>query len=118
MQQLRTWYEGQHREASSAAEFWALCQQRDEYRSEYLRYWNSTKNLTKTGRPVDGVILPVAPSAAVAENHFTYYGASLSRTARLSPFLTLTSRLQPTLRLQMCSIIPLAASLSPLLMAP
>jgi len=74
VQQLGNWYQDQRREMLSTAEFWDLCQQREDYRSEYLRYWNDTKNLTRTKWPVDGVILPVAPSAAVEENHFTYFG--------------------------------------------
>lgn len=35
-----------------------------EYQKKYMDYWNSTANLTGTGRPVDAIIMPVAPFAA------------------------------------------------------
>ena len=31
-----------------------------EYQKKYMDYWNSTARLTKTGRPVDVFIMPVA----------------------------------------------------------
>ncbi|CAK7212074.1 hypothetical protein SBRCBS47491_001346 [Sporothrix bragantina] len=36
-----------------------------QYRRDYLDYWNSTAALTKSGRPVDAVLAPVAPIAAI-----------------------------------------------------
>jgi amidase len=35
------------------------------YQKAYLDYWNSTAALTKTSRPVDAVLAPVAPFAAL-----------------------------------------------------
>jgi len=35
------------------------------YRARHLAYWQSTASQTTTGRPVDAVLLPVIPSAAV-----------------------------------------------------
>ena len=41
-----------------------------------MEYWNSTKELTGTGRPVDAVIAPVAPFPAARPEKYTYYGYS------------------------------------------
>jgi len=41
---------------------------------EYLDYWNSTVSETGTGRPVDGLISPVAPYAAARPMRYKYYG--------------------------------------------
>ncbi|KAK2806713.1 hypothetical protein FQN50_005707 [Emmonsiellopsis sp. PD_5] len=35
-----------------------------EYQKSYMEYWNSTAELTGTGRPVDGLFCPTAPFAA------------------------------------------------------
>jgi amidase len=40
---------------------------------EYMDYWNSTIDLTGTGRPVDGIICPVAPFAAARPQKYNYY---------------------------------------------
>ncbi|KAL8818307.1 MAG: hypothetical protein Q9223_003030 [Gallowayella weberi] len=45
-----------------------------QYQKEYMEYWNSTAELTGTGKPVDTVILPVAPFAAARPNTYLYYG--------------------------------------------
>ena len=71
--QLRSWYDNDDVEPSSSVEFWNLCNERERYRAEYYRYWSSTRNRTGVKRPVDGVIMPVAPSAAVEEGKFEYY---------------------------------------------
>ena len=47
-----------------------------EYQKEYMEYWNSTEGLTGTGRPVDALIIPVAPFSAPRPTHYTYYGYS------------------------------------------
>ena len=47
-----------------------------EYQKEYMEYWNSTEGLTGTGRPVDALIMPVAPFSAPRPTHYTYYGYS------------------------------------------
>ena len=39
-----------------------------------MDYWNSTIAATRTGRVVDAVLLPVAPTAAVITNKYMYYG--------------------------------------------
>ncbi|KAI1334275.1 amidase signature domain-containing protein [Xylariaceae sp. FL0016] len=43
------------------------------YQTEYKNYWMSTVNETSTGRPVDAVIMPVIPSAAVIPGKLYYY---------------------------------------------
>ncbi|KAF2802433.1 amidase [Mytilinidion resinicola] len=45
-----------------------------ELRKEYMEYWNSTKELTGTGRPVDAVICPAAPFPAARPEKYHYYG--------------------------------------------
>lgn len=47
-----------------------------EYQKAYLEYWNSTRELTDNGRPVDGFISPLAPFAAARPNKYSYYGYS------------------------------------------
>jgi amidase len=46
------------------------------YQKEYMEYWNSTSELTGTGRPVDALIAPLAPFAAARPDMYTYYGTS------------------------------------------
>ncbi|KAH9987890.1 general amidase [Russula vinacea] len=45
----------------SAFELFQVQKRRAALRKEYLDYWQSTKALTSTGRPVDAIISPVAP---------------------------------------------------------
>ncbi|OAP56028.1 amidase [Fonsecaea erecta] len=44
---------------------WDLNLKLRQYQQEYMDYWNSTAELTGTGRPVDAVLTPVAPFAAL-----------------------------------------------------
>ncbi|KAH8590975.1 amidase signature domain-containing protein [Bisporella sp. PMI_857] len=44
-----------------------------QYRESYEDYWISTAHKTKTGLPVEAVILPVAPHAAVIPGKWHYY---------------------------------------------
>lgn len=43
-----------------------------EAQKDYLEYWNSTAELTGTGRPVDAIISPLAPFAAARPEKYTY----------------------------------------------
>lgn len=45
-----------------------------EYQKEYMEYWNSTADLTASGRPVDAVIVPLAPFPAARPEKYAYYG--------------------------------------------
>ncbi|KAL8733922.1 MAG: hypothetical protein Q9181_003397 [Wetmoreana brouardii] len=47
-----------------------------DYQKEYLEYWNTTAEKTGTGRPVDAVIMPLAPFAAARPKMYLYYGYS------------------------------------------
>ena len=48
----------------SAYELWQTQKKRTTLREEYLVLWNRTVAETGTGRPIDAIIAPVAPSAA------------------------------------------------------
>jgi amidase len=54
--------------------FERLTVRKEDFENKYLDYWNSTSDKTGTARPVDGVILPVAPTAAVINDKYMYYG--------------------------------------------
>ena len=45
-----------------------------EYQKAYMEYWNGTAAVSSSSRPVDAVIMPVAPFAAARENRYKYYG--------------------------------------------
>jgi amidase len=45
-----------------------------EFQKEYMEYWNSTAELTGTGRPVDAIITPLAPMAANIRTSSNYIG--------------------------------------------
>ncbi|KZV61548.1 amidase [Peniophora sp. CONT] len=46
----------------SATEFFALNERRYQYQQTYAKYWNDSSKLTKSGRPVDFIILPAFPA--------------------------------------------------------
>jgi amidase len=48
--------------------------QQRQIRKEYLDYWNSTTEVSGTGRPVDAVIAPLAPFPAARPKMYAYYG--------------------------------------------
>ncbi|PLN81992.1 amidase [Aspergillus taichungensis] len=58
----------------NAQELAALNVEKREYQKLYMDYWNSTAELTGTGRPVDGVISPCAPHAAVLPLKYRHVG--------------------------------------------
>ena len=72
--QLWTWFYEQDTGSSPTTAFWNLCLKRSNYQTEYQDYWNSTQQETAIKQPVDGVIMPVAPSATAQHNKFTYFG--------------------------------------------
>ena len=45
-----------------------------QYQKEYMDYWNSTSELTDTGRPADAFSAPLAPYAAARPERYGYYG--------------------------------------------
>lgn len=58
----------------SMTELAALNVAKREYQKRYMDYWNSTAELTGTGRPVDGLFCPLAPHAAVIPKEYHYVG--------------------------------------------
>lgn len=74
VQQLKAWYDQKDVESISTEDFWGLCRVLHEYRVQYAKYWTSTSGETRSGRRIDGVILPVAPSTAMREGEFRYFG--------------------------------------------
>lgn len=61
-------------EPLSMTELAALNVAKREYQKQYMDYWNSTAELTGTGRPVDGLFCPLAPHAAVIPTEYNYVG--------------------------------------------
>jgi len=64
-----------------------------QLQKEYMEYWNSTVELTGTGRPVEAVISPLAPFPAARPDMYDYYGYSvwvnlLDYTASVIPVTT------------------------------
>lgn len=62
---------------ASASDIMAANIAKREAQKEYMEYWNSTAELTGTGRPVDAVICPLAPFSAARPTMYTYYGYSV-----------------------------------------
>ncbi|THU93682.1 amidase [Dendrothele bispora CBS 962.96] len=48
----------------SVWESWQLNLKKDDFREAYLNYWNKTRELTSTGKPIDGLLLPPSVSTA------------------------------------------------------
>lgn len=62
---------------ANASEIAALHRELRDYKKEYLDYWMSTVEQTGTGRPVDAVLMPVAPYAAARKGKFAYAGYTM-----------------------------------------
>ena len=80
-------------EQANASKIAATNVMKREYQKEYMEYWNSTTEVTGTGRPVDAFIAAVAPYAAARPELYTYYGYStivnlLDYTACVVPVTT------------------------------
>lgn len=58
----------------TASQIAALNVHKREYQKKYMDYWNSTAALTGTGRPVDGVLCPIASHAAVIPTQYEHVG--------------------------------------------
>ncbi|KAI7288651.1 amidase [Hortaea werneckii] len=70
-------YDQENVTCSSAADFWEMCQKRDDYRQAYANYWAQMDSCTASGRPVDGIIImPVAATSAAREGEFSYLAYS------------------------------------------
>jgi len=64
------------REQADATKIAATNVTKRKYQKEYMEYWNSTIDSTGTGRPVDALIMPVAPFEAARPESYNYYGYS------------------------------------------
>lgn len=60
----------------NASQIAALNVEKRGFQKLYMDYWNSTAEVTGTGRPVDGVICPCAPHAAVLPNKYYHIAYS------------------------------------------
>lgn len=58
----------------SASHIAAINIEKRKYQKNYMDYWNSTTELTATGRPLDAFIMPVAAIAAARPNMYNYFG--------------------------------------------
>ena len=58
----------------SVHEVWTIVKDRDDYRTAYSDYWNSTSSQTGTGRPVDFIILPCSATASFEKGKGMYMG--------------------------------------------
>ncbi|GAA5821697.1 hypothetical protein JCM11251_000979 [Rhodosporidiobolus azoricus] len=52
----------------STYEYWQLCFERRKFITTQLAAWESTASLTGTGRPLDAILLPVAPYPSFAHD--------------------------------------------------
>ena len=76
MAQMRTLFDQPNVTSNSTAEFWDLCQRREEYKQAYAAYWAQMGGCSASGRAVDGVVLPVAPTSAARPGDFHYLAYS------------------------------------------
>lgn len=61
-------------EEMGVAELWDLHAERTKLCKEYLDNWNKTAERTKTGKPIDAIIMPVSPYSGVSIGKFKYVG--------------------------------------------
>ena len=55
-------------------EMFRLNREREDFRKELMDHWNKTIRNSGTGRPVDAIICPVAPTLAPAHNATRWWG--------------------------------------------
>ncbi|ETN44270.1 uncharacterized protein HMPREF1541_10450 [Cyphellophora europaea CBS 101466] len=77
----------------NASEIAAINVKLREYRTRYFDYWNSTSNLSPSGRPADAFISAIAPFAAPLPQQYTHNAYSttinvLDYTATVLPVTT------------------------------
>ena len=74
--QIKMSYGTEPKEEFTASQIAANNVVKREYQKEYLDYWNSTASQTGTGRPVDGILTPLAPYPAARPEGYKWYGFS------------------------------------------
>lgn len=67
---------GEETPQANASEIMKTNVAKREAQKQYMEYWNSTAEVSGTGRPVDAIISPLAPFAAARREGYTYYGYS------------------------------------------
>ncbi|KAF5388559.1 hypothetical protein D9757_004595 [Collybiopsis confluens] len=82
----------------SAYQLWQLHRKKRDLREEHLQVWEDTVKITGTGRPVDAIISPVAPYAAVGHGNnksanYTAVWNLLDYTALVIPVAQVDSKL-------------------------
>lgn len=60
----------------TVAEVFKLNSEREKLRAKALAHWNATSLRTRTGRPVDAILTPVAPTLAVPHDTVRWWGYS------------------------------------------
>ena len=66
-------YGTEPREQANASRIAEINRAKRAYQKGFLDYWMSTAASSPTGRPIDGLIAPVAPFPAALPGKFTYY---------------------------------------------
>jgi len=60
----------------SVAEIFSLNLDRETFRAKALMHWNTTQERTTTGRPIDAILCPVAPTLAPPHDTTSWWGYS------------------------------------------
>jgi amidase len=76
--QQTTWIldHAQGRGEYTVAEMFRLNLERETFRAKALMHWNATQQRTTTGRPVDAILCPVAPTLAPPHDTTCWWGYS------------------------------------------
>ncbi|OAX43009.1 amidase [Rhizopogon vinicolor AM-OR11-026] len=64
----------QRRDPYTPAKIFKLNSEREAFRSKALAHWNATSQFTVSGRPVDAILCPVAPTLAPPHNTTRWWG--------------------------------------------
>ena len=60
----------------TVAEIFRLNLERETFRAKALMHWNATQQHTTTGRPVDAILCPIAPTLAPPHDTTSWWGYS------------------------------------------
>ena len=63
-----------HLPSKTVNDLWDTQRRRDEFQARYLRYWESTRDKTSAGEPVDALLVPVAPTVGYKRGNGLYPG--------------------------------------------
>jgi amidase len=68
--------QAQGRGEYTVAEIFRLNLEREAFRAKALMHWNATQQRTSTGRPVDAILCPIAPTLAPPHDTTSWWGYS------------------------------------------